>query len=81
MRRKIARVAETKSHPRLSIGRGYADTIRQQADLIDTMVRPAFRRGALLSEFYPHQAGLHRSRPVKLNAADGSKLPLVGDLL
>lgn len=79
--RRIHRIAETQSLPTARLGYGYGHPLARQADLIDQLIRPAMRRAATIEARFPSRAVLARSRPQRLNASDGSLLPLVGDRL
>lgn len=79
--RRVRRIAETGSPPRLRGGYGYGDPTAQHAELIDMMVRPAMRRAATMAARFPSRAALARAEPESLNASDGTLLLLAGDIL
>lgn len=76
--RRIARIAETQSPPRLLLGYGYNNPYALQAEYMDQRLRPAMRGDATLAGQFPSEAALARAEPVFLNDTDGSLLPLTG---
>lgn len=79
--RRVSRLSEPESLPRVWVGRGYGDPPARAAYLVELLARPAMAGAATLAGRFPNRAAMARAKPVRLNTPDGRRILLTGERL